>query len=109
MQNEATDHSQHAPRTIDQIGSFTLGQRAHNQVRTALAIAKLMRRDGDGEVEDVTRACRMMVTANLFDDDDVWTEVEAESDEDLIRQIDDYIYVVELLNRTLFGQGCQTT
>lgn len=91
------------PSNIDQIGSFKLGPAAHQQVRTALTIAKLMRRDGDGETEDVARAFRLMKGAALLDDD-AWTELEVESDEDLDRQLDDYHDCVGVL---LYALGKQ--
>jgi hypothetical protein len=101
MHYEATTLTQPTPWTIDQIGSFKLGLRAHHQVRTALTIAKQMRRDGDGEVEDAARAIRLMLGAALFDRemDEVyaWEEFEADDEEDYDEQVVAYMDGTQVL------------
>jgi hypothetical protein len=54
-----------------------------------------MRRGDDGEVEDVTRAIRLMLGVALFDrrPDEVyaWEELEADNEEDCDEQLDAYM------------------
>ncbi len=105
MHNEATARTLPATWTIDQIGSFKLGLPAHHQIRTALTIAKLMRRGGDGEVEDAARAIRLMLGAALFDrgpdEFSVWDEFEAEDEVDHNEQIVAYMDGTAELARVL--------
>lgn len=109
MHYEVTAQTQPTPWNIDQIGTFKLGQRAHHQVRTALTIAKLMRRGDDGEVEDATRAIRLMLGLALFDPqpDEVyaWEEFEAKDEEDSDEQIDAYMDGAAELSNALRGDN----
>ena len=98
MLNESPRTNLPTPSSL-QLSSFNLGRVPLAQTEAALSIAKRMRRNGDGEVEDAARAFRLLKGAALFDQS--WDDLEGQNDEDQDRQVNAYMDGVAELSSAL--------
>lgn len=87
------------------ISSFRVTEVQRNRFTAALSIARGMRVEGEGELEDAIRATDLLQgSGNL---DDTWREMEADDYEDFDRQAVAYYDAVAELTELLDEHGDQ--